>query len=588
MINRKELKKRAKKVLKIHYGFLIIACMISGILANEFSDTFTLLSAENEIGVQEDSNAVLPSQLTASQVLKDIVEDNLEEGAKTAETIEKKEISESHDPVLGRTRGVLASVINSVSSGSIFVSIAAAINSMVGSESIAVLIMILGGLFLLFLAWFYIQNVFCVILRRIFLEARIYEKVPFERYMFLSHVKKWTKASFTMFVTSMYQTLWMFTIVGFVIKHYSYLMVPYIVAENPDIGANQAITLSRKMMNGHKWECFKISLTFLGWTLLSSMTFGLSAIFFSNPYKMCTYAELYAVLRKEAKLKNIKDADRMNDVYLFELPNKEELEKAYPEYKDRYVQEPELQGFAGFFANWFGILFKEGKKEKEYQEKMRLYQRYRAVSNVLDAKQYPKRLFSIAEEQKRTLVTGLDPLRNYTIWSLILMFFIFSGIGWLWEVSLHLITDGVFVNRGAMHGPWLPIYGSGGLLILILLKKFRSKPLLNFLCILIVCGILEYSTSYIMEMNTGLKWWDYSGYFLNLNGRICAEGLMVFGIGGMGFIYILAPVFDNLIRKIKPAVTKIVCIFFVIVFSIDMVYSHFYPNTGEGITDYEK
>ena len=156
MINRKELKKRAKKVLKIHYGFLIIACMISGILANEFSDTFTLLSAENEIGVQEDSNAVLPSQLTASQVLKDIVEDNLEEGAKTAETIEKKEISESNDPVLGRTRGVLASVINSVSSGSIFVSIAAAINSMVGSESITVLIMILGGLFLLFLAWFYI------------------------------------------------------------------------------------------------------------------------------------------------------------------------------------------------------------------------------------------------------------------------------------------------------------------------------------------------------------------------------------------------------------------------------------------------
>ena len=125
-------------------------------------------------------------------------------------------------------------------------------------------------------------------------------------------------------------------------------------------------------------------------------------------------------------------------------------------------------------------------------------------------------------------------------------------------------------------------------LILILLKKFRSKPLLNFLCILIVCGILEYSTSYIMEMNTGLKWWDYSGYFLNLNGRICAEGLMVFGIGGMGFIYILAPVFDNLIRKIKPAVTKIVCIFLLIVFFIDMVYSHFYPNTGEGITDYEK
>mgnify|MGYP000694838553 FL=1 len=122
------------------------------------------------------------------------------------------------------------------------------------------------------------------------------------------------------------------------------------------------------------------------------------------------------------------------------------------------------------------------------------------------------------------------------------MFFIFSCIGWLWEVSLHLITDGVFVNRGAMHGPWLPIYGSGGILILTLLKKFRDKPYLCFILIFVLCGFLEYTTSYVMEMNTGLKWWDYSGYFLNLDGRICAEGLCVFGIGGMAFIYVLAPV----------------------------------------------
>ena len=82
----------------------------------------------------------------------------------------------------------------------------------------------------------------------------------------------------------------------------------------------------------------------------------------------------------------------------------------------------------------------------------------------------------------------LDPLRDYNIWSLILMFFIFSCIGWLWEVSLHLITDGVFVNRGAMHGPWLPIYGSGGILILTLLKKFRDKPYLCFILIFVLCG----------------------------------------------------------------------------------------------------
>lgn len=137
-----------------------------------------------------------------------------------------------------------------------------------------------------------------------------------------------------------------------------------------------------------------------------------------------------------------------------------------------------------------------------------------------------------------------------------------------------------------MHGPWLPIYGSGGILILTLLKKFRDKPYLCFILIFVLCGFLEYTTSYVMEMNTGLKWWDYSGYFLNLDGRICAEGLCVFGIGGMAFIYVLAPVFDNMIAKIKPMMLRVMCVFLLMLFGIDMVYSHYVPNVGEGITDY--
>ncbi len=584
MINRKELKKKGKKVLKAHYAFLIVACMISGLIATEFSDTMDLLSVHNDSYTE--TVASLPSELSSKEVFKDLLGDELTKGSEDAEKIKEEEIAQSNDPILGRSRGVLAAVVNSFTSGSIYVSLVAAINSMVGSESLAVLILILLGLFLFFAVWFYVQNTFAVILRRIFLEARTYEIVPFERYMFLSRVKRWTKASFTMLVSYVYQSLWALTIVGIFIKHYSYFLVPYIVAENPDIKANEAITLSRKMMDGHKWECFKIDVTFLGWTVLSSFTFGLTAIFYSNPYKMCTFGEYYAKLREEAKAKEIENVALLNDVYLFERPSRTTLKEVYPEIKDRHVEVPELSGIRGFFANWFGILFKDGKEEKEYEKKMRIFQRYEAIANVVEGRQYPKRLFPIAEKDRSALYSGLDPLRDYTISSLILMFFIFSGIGWIWEVSLHLVKDGVFVNRGALHGPWLPIYGSGGILILLLLKKFRHKPMLNFLLILIVCGVLEYTTSYVMEMNTGLKWWDYSGYFLNLNGRICAEGLAVFGIGGMAFVYILAPVFDNLIRKIDPLIRKIVCICLLVVFFIDMIYSHFYPNTGKGITDY--
>lgn len=580
------MKARAKKVLKSHYVFLLVTCLLSGLLAAEFSDTFSSLNSLNDSKTSD--QAALPSKLNASEVLKNLLDNNFQKGAETAKEIEKEEIDQSHNPMLGRTNGVFANVLNSITSGSIFVGIVAAINSIVGSESLAVLIMILLGLTLYFLLWFYIQNTFSVVLRRIFLEARIYEKVSFERYMYLSHIKKWTKASFTLLMTYIYQILWSLTIVGFFIKRYSYFLVPYIVAENPDIGANQAITLSRQMMNGHKLECFKLDVTFWGWNILSTLTFGISGILYSTPYKMCTFAELYSGLREIGKDQNVENIELLNDTYLFQKPDKELLRKVYPEVGNRKIKKPVLPGIRGFFVEYFGVLFKGDTLEKEYETKTALLQKYRAVEDTVEGEAYPRRLFPIPMDRKSTIFDNLDPFRNYDIWSLILMFFIFSCIGWIWEVSLHLITDGVFVNRGVLHGPWLPIYGSGGILILLLLKKFREKPLLTFFFIIIVCGTLEYSTSYIMEMNTGLKWWDYSGYFLNLDGRICAEGLLVFGIGGMAFIYILAPVFDNLIQKIQPAFKRTVCTVLLVIFTMDAVYSHFEPNTGEGITSVDE
>ena len=71
-----------------------------------------------------------------------------------------------------------------------------------------------------------------------------------------------------------YYTLWCVTIVGIAVKRYSYYLVPYIAAENPSMKANEAITLSRKMMAGHKWECFVFELSFIGWQILRSLHHG--------------------------------------------------------------------------------------------------------------------------------------------------------------------------------------------------------------------------------------------------------------------------------------------------------------------------
>ncbi len=160
-----------------------------------------------------------------------------------------------------------------------------------------------------------------------------------------------------------------------------------------------------------------------------------------------------------------------------------------------------------------------------------------------------------------------------------------EGVGWLWEVGLHLFNDGTFVNRGTLHGPWLPIYGSGGVLILLCLYKLRRNAWIQFVSAVVLCGVVEYFTAYYLEMtNNGKKWWDYSGYFLNLHGRICGEGLLVFGLGGIAVVYVLAPLLDDYISKINRKVLMIIACVLVVVFMTDAIYSGIHPNEGEGIT----
>ena len=122
------------------------------------------------------------------------------------------------------------------------------------------------------------------------------------------------------------------------------------------------------------------------------------------------------------------------------------------------------------------------------------------------------------------------------------------------------------------------------------LHRVRKRPVVFFFSTIISCGAVEYFTSWFLEAAFNKKWWDYSGYFLNLNSRICAEGLFVFGVCGLAFIYVLAPLLDNLIRKINRKVLVPLAVVLVMIIAADFVYSNFVPNTGYGITgnfDYE-
>lgn len=605
MMKRREVKKRARQSVKKHYGILFAVCLIASFLGAEFTYSLDFVKqykidvsegTENSGGQETLSTGVATGSHTAAYMVEvmQALSGDFDSAQKTAQSITDEEVQETKSgegsQVLGRSRGVLASLVNGVTSGSIIITIMKAAQNVGVAADMILAGSIVLALLAAFLVWFFLTNMYQAVSRRIFLESRVYEKVTIQRMFVFLRVKKWRNVSVVMFMKSLFYTLWSLTIVGGIIKKYSYYMVPYIVAENPDIRWKDAITLSRKMMKGHKMECFIYELSFIPWNILGGLTLGIVNLFYVNQYKVATYSEYYAWLRDLAKEQEIEGSHLMNDTYLFEKADTAVLTEAYQDIMElTEVQEEKipLTGFREFVANVFGITIISRKDEEKYEANEERKLKIQSEKEILAGRSYPGRLSVIRENQKDARVEHIHYLRHYSIPSLVLLFFIFSFIGWTWEVSLHLISDGEFVNRGVLHGPWLPIYGTGGVLILIILNKFREKPILEFFATVILCGCVEYFTAYYLEItHGGQKWWDYSGYFLNLHGRICAEGLLVFGVGGMVIVYAAAPFLDNYLRRIKYRYAVPLCVILLIAFSGDQIYSKKNPNVGKGITDY--
>lgn len=111
------------------------------------------------------------------------------------------------------------------------------------------------------------------------------------RYSYLNIVK-------VLFFQLLYIFLWglLFWVPG-IIKSYEYRMIPYLLAENPNLSKDEAFAISKRMMDGEKWEVFVLDCSFIGFYILSIFTFGLLSIFYVTPYKVLTDTELYAALK---------------------------------------------------------------------------------------------------------------------------------------------------------------------------------------------------------------------------------------------------------------------------------------------------
>lgn len=160
-----------------------------------------------------------------------------------------------------------------------------------------------------------------------------------------------------------------------------------------------------------------------------------------------------------------------------------------------------------------------------------------------------------------------------TIMHYVILFFIYSFLGWIVEVIDIFIKQKKLSNRGFLIGPYLPIYGSGCLLIIIFLKNQTSDLIGIFLKAMIICSLLEYFTSYIMEKIFKTRWWDYSDRSYNINGRICLLNMLCFGLLGCLLMYIINPILTNILLSININLINILGIIVIIIFVIDFIVS---------------
>lgn len=153
------------------------------------------------------------------------------------------------------------------------------------------------------------------------------------------------------------------------------------------------------------------------------------------------------------------------------------------------------------------------------------------------------------------------------------LFYLYSILGWIIETTYVATIEKKFINRGFLIGPYLPIYGSSAIIMILYLNQYKENPLTVFLLAIFVCTFLEYITSYIMEKLFKARWWDYTNQKFNINGRVCLKNSFMFGILSLLLIYLINPTLITLINKMNDTWLSVITIICFIIFITDIIIS---------------
>ncbi len=162
---------------------------------------------------------------------------------------------------------------------------------------------------------------------------------------------------------------------------------------------------------------------------------------------------------------------------------------------------------------------------------------------------------------------------SYSFFQWLLFFFIYCFLGWCCESTIVSTKQKHFVNRGFLKSPMLPIYGFGALSILICTIPVRNNAVLVYICGMIGATILELFTGWTMEKLFKVKYWDYTGKFLNVQGHICLECSLFWGFLSIVMTYILHKPIEKLVLGLPKIALYIITIIILVIFVSDFITS---------------
>lgn len=162
---------------------------------------------------------------------------------------------------------------------------------------------------------------------------------------------------------------------------------------------------------------------------------------------------------------------------------------------------------------------------------------------------------------------------DYTWYQWLLMFYIFSFFGWIFESAYVSIRKQRFVNRGFLRLPMLPLYGTGAVLLLWLTLPFRDNLFLVYIIGVIAATALEYATGWAMERLFKVRYWDYSDQRFQVNGYICLSSSIAWGFLTIFLTEVIDKPISRLLLWINPAASVLCCAAVSVLFGIDTVGS---------------